>query len=505
MKTPFFFLRVALLACVAAGRLTAEEAKPSPAIQAALPEIERLFDDYQIDARLPGLVYGIVADGRAQHLAARGARDLESREPVTPDSVFRIASMTKAFIALSILRLRDEGKLRLDDRADRHVPEMRGWLPATPDSPPITVRDLLHHTTGLVTDDPWADRQEDMSEADFSRLLARGVPFTRATGTAFEYSNFGYATLGRILTNTAGRPYAEHVAATLLQPLGMSASGFEITAVPPGQRTHGYRWEENQWKREPDLSNGAFGAIGGLCTSARDYARWVAFLLSAWPPGEAGEPGPAARATVRELAQSNGFPRLRARFGRTQAEAPPFATVYGMGFHVGQDRDLGRVMFHSGGYPGYGSHLLLLPEAGVGIFAFANRTYSGPTGPVWDAALALRKHGALAVKPPAVTPELAAAYETAGRVYESGDIREAADAVAMNFFLDRSVEVWNAELARLKRETGACDTKSAITPTGALTGQFEWRGATGRLRGSLLLAPTQPPKIQALRLELVAP
>ncbi len=504
MRTSCFVLEVVLLGLTIDG-LSAAEAKPVPAVQAALPEIERLFDDYQIDARLPGLVYGIIADGRVQHLAARGVRDLESREPVTPDSVFRIASMTKAFIALSILHLRDEGKLRLDDRADLHVPEMRGWALATPDSPPITMRDLLHHTAGLVTDDPWADRQEDMSEEDFSRLLAAGVPFTRATGTAFEYSNLGYAVLGRIIGNAAGQPYAGQVASALLRPLGMSSSGFEITAVPAGQRTHGYRWEENQWKREPDLSHGAFGAIGGLCTSARDYARWVAFLLSAWPPGEADEKGPVARATVRELAQGNGFPRLHARFGRTQAEGPPFATIYGMGFHVGQDRDLGRVMFHGGGYPGYGSHLLLLPDAGVGIFAFANRTYSGPAGPVWDTALALRRHGALAVKPAAVTPELAAAYEVAGRVFESGDIQVATDAVAMNFFLDRSVEVWNAELARLKKETGACDIKSAITPTGRLSGQFEWRGTTGRVGGSLLLSPTQPPKIQALRLELVAP
>ncbi len=486
-------------------KLTAAEPKPAPAITAALPEIERLFADYQIDARLPGLVYGVVAEGRLQHLTTRGVQDLETNAPVTPDSVFRIASMTKAFTALSILRLRDEGKLRLDDRADLHIPEMRDWPRATPDSPPITVRDLLHHTSGLVTDDPWADRQEDMQEEDFSALIARGVPFTRATGTTFEYSNLGYALLGRIITNTAGRLYAEHLRSTLFEPLGMSATGFEITAVPAAQRTHGYRWEENQWKREPDLSAGAFSAIGGLCTSAKDYARWVAFLLNAWPPGEARDEGPATRASVRELAQGHGSVRLRARFGRNQAEAPPLATVYGMGFHVGQDRDLGRVLSHSGGYPGYGSHLLLLPDAGVGIFAFANRTYSAPTAPVWDAAVVLRKHGALAPKPQTVSPELAAAYELAGKIYQTGKIETAEEAVAMNFFLDRTPAVWNAELARLKAETGECDTTSPITPTGVLSGQFEWRGATGRLAGTLLLSPEKPPRIQALKLEQIAP
>jgi D-alanyl-D-alanine-carboxypeptidase/D-alanyl-D-alanine-endopeptidase len=505
MKTPRLLWIVLCLSGLAGVKSPAADPKPSAAVAAALPEIERLFADYQIDARLPGVVYGIVAGGRLQHLTARGVQDLETRAPVTADSVFRIASMTKAFTALGILGLRDEGKLRLDDPAELHVPGMRGWPRATADSPPVTVRDLVHHTAGFVTDDPWADRQEDMREEDFSALIAGGVPFTRATGTQFEYSNLGYALLGRIIANAAGRPYAEHLRATLLEPLGMSASGFEITAVPAARRTHGYRWEENRWKREPDLSAGAFSSIGGLCTSAKDYARWVAFLLSAWAPGDAVADAPVSRASVQELAQGYGPVRLRPRFGGNQAGSPDFATVYGMGFHAGQDRDLGRVLFHGGGYPGYGSHLLLLPDAGVGVFAFANRTYSGPAGPVWDAALVLHRHGALAPKPQPVSPEVAAAYEVVGKVYQAGRVEAAAEAVAMNFFLDRSPEVWDVELARLKAATGECDTASPIRATGVLSGQFEWRGATGRLSGALILSPESPPRIQALKLELLSP
>ena len=85
---------------------------------------------------------------------------------------FRIASMSKAFTALAILKLRDEGKLGLDDPAERHIPEMRGWRYPTSDSPRIRIRDLLHHVGGLVTDDPWGDRQQAMPAADFSRLIA---------------------------------------------------------------------------------------------------------------------------------------------------------------------------------------------------------------------------------------------------------------------------------------------------------------------------------------------
>lgn len=481
------------------------ETPPPSDLAAALPEIDRLFADYQADARLPGLVYGIVAQGRLQHVGTLGVQDLESRAPVTADSVFRIASMTKAFTALGLLRLRDEGKLRLDDRVDTHVPELRDWPRATPDSPPLTLRDLLHHTAGWVTDDPWADRQEAMSEADFSAYLARGVPFTRAPGTAYEYSNLGYAVLGRVTANTTGVPYTEFVRTTLLQPLGMTASGFEITAVPAAHRTFGYRWENQQWQRELDLSAGAFSAIGGLCTSANDYARWVLFLLSAWPPGEPSKDTPVARASVRELALGHGPVRLRPRNGRPAADTPLLATAYGMGFHTGQDRDLGRVLFHSGGYPGYGSHLLLLPDVGVGLFAFANRTYSGPTNPVWDAALALRRRGALTPSPVPGSKALAEIYKVVQTACAAGDLGNAAEAMAGNFFLDRSPAAWKAELARLKAEVGTFDTSSPLTPTGALSGQFEWRGPTGRLAGQLLLSPENPPRLQSLKLELQAP
>ena len=97
------------------------------------------------------MVYGVVEDGRLAYVKSIGVQSLADRRPVTPDSLFRIASMTKAFTALAILKLRDDGKLRLDDLAEQHVPEMRDWTYPTADSPRIRVRDLLHHVGGFVT------------------------------------------------------------------------------------------------------------------------------------------------------------------------------------------------------------------------------------------------------------------------------------------------------------------------------------------------------------------
>jgi len=239
---------------------------------------DQIFADYVLDAHLPGLVYGIVADGKLLHVGTFGVQDIESKRPVTRETLFRIASMTKAFTALTVLKLRDDGRLRLDAPAAEYVPELRTWTYPTDDTPPLRVRDLLNHVSGFVTDDPWGDRQTPMAEADFTQLLRAGVPFNTAPGTRFEYSNFGYALLGRIVTNVSKQNYADTVTRTLLQPLGMTSSGFDVMKVPQERRALGYRWEDNTWKLEPTLGPGVFGAMGGLQTSADDYAKWVAYL-----------------------------------------------------------------------------------------------------------------------------------------------------------------------------------------------------------------------------------
>lgn len=467
---------------------------------------DEIFEAFRLDAHVPGLVYGIVAEGRLIHVGAFGVQDLESKRPVTADTLFRIASMTKAFTALTVLKLRDEGRLRLDAPAADYVPQIRGWKYPTGDSPDIRVRDLLNHVPGFVTDDPWGDRQTPMPEVEFTRLLAAGVPFTSAPQTRFEYSNLGYAILGRIIGNVSKQPYEQTIAQTLLEPLGMSSSGFVAEDAPRERRALGYRWQDDAWSLEPTLGPGAFGAMGGLQTSATDYARWVTFLLDAWPPRDGAQGGPARRATVRELAQGSNFPRVRNRPARSGTPASRQAATYGMGMITAIDEELGFTLSHSGGYPGYGSHVLLLPDRGIGIFAFANRTYAGPSRAVWDAAVALDKAGLLGhERELPVGPDLADAYRAAGSIYAAGDISVARAILAMNFLLDRDVAAWSRRLADLKAQVGECNTSAPVTSTGALTGSFTWRCTRGRLEGSLSLAPTNPPRIQELILEPIDP
>ncbi|MFT3789753.1 MAG: serine hydrolase domain-containing protein [Rudaea sp.] len=498
--------KLAAMTMLALASVTADAGTDTDAAANPFAMTDRIFEEFRLDAHVPGLVYGVVVDGHLVHVGASGVQDVDRHRPVGADSLFRIASMTKAFTALTVLKLRDDGLLRLDEPAEHYVPELRHWKYPTGDSPKIRVRDLLSHSAGLVTDDPWGDRQLPLSEQEFTRFLSAGVPFTRAPGLAYEYSNLGYALLGRSITNTSGHPYAQTIESLLLRPLRMNDSGFVADAAPIGRRALGYRWEDDAWRAEPTQAAGAFGAVGGIQTSANDYAKWVAFLLSAWPARDDADAGPVKRASVRELAQGSNFVRLTVRPGHSAPESCRQAIAYGMGMQVVTDCELGTALAHSGGLPGYGSYVLLLPNRGVGVFAFANRTYAAPIAPVWDAVVGLMKSGQLPGErslPPGV--DLMAAYRTVAHIYASGGVEADRGQLAMNFLMDRSADAWKRTLAKLKNDAGECDTSAPIIPGGALTGSFAWRCSHGRIKGNVQLAPTLPPRIQKLELAVVAP
>ncbi len=146
----------------------------------ACAAVDAIFERFFTEKGAPGVAFGIVEDGRLVHSVAHGAARLADGVPPTADTQFRIASMTKSFTASTILMLRDEGRLGLDDAVATHVPELAGWRPWSADSPAISIRHLLTMTAGLPTDDPWGDRQQGLAIDAFGRFLAGGVSLGRA-------------------------------------------------------------------------------------------------------------------------------------------------------------------------------------------------------------------------------------------------------------------------------------------------------------------------------------
>jgi CubicO group peptidase (beta-lactamase class C family) len=482
------------LACAPIGASTAAEPADTSQVSKTLDPVFELF---MKENHVPGLVFGVVHGGRLEYVRAFGVQDTHTNLPVDADTVFRIASMSKQFAALATLRLRDAGKLELDAPAERYIPELANLRYPTTDSPKIRVRDLLSHAAGFVTDDPWGDRQLATSEENFSRFIAGGLPFTRAPNVGYEYSNTGYALVGRIVTNVSKRNYAEYVAREFFAPLGMHATTYDIAKIPAAHRAIGYRWENDAWLPEPALGPGAFGAMGGVATSANDYARYVAWVLSAWPPRDGAESPILRRASVREITRPSNY---TIPFPPPDPAGCARSSAYGFGVHSQNDCILGFHFLHSGGLPGYGSNVLFVPNRDFAVFAFANRTYAPASRPVRDAANLLARSGAFPVRAIEPGSALRTLLAAAGEIYESGDVMSKPGIFAMNFFLDRDAALRNADIAALKQKTGACapPPPASASADGALSGTFEFACEHGSIKVNLILAPTTPPALQKL-------
>jgi CubicO group peptidase (beta-lactamase class C family) len=468
-------------------------------LPAGFAAVDALFTDFARQMHVPGAAWGIIVDGELAHTGTVGLRDVDAKSPVDADSVFRIASMTKSFTAMSILKLRDEGKLSLDDPAERYVPEMRGWTYPTSDSPRITVRHLLSHAEGFPEDNPWGDRQLADTEEQLSQMLRRGIPFSNAPGIAYEYSNLGFAILGRIVANVSQTRYTDYVATNILRPLGMSSTTLEPKDVQPNRLALGYRWEDERWKREPLLSNGSFGSMGGMLTSVRDLSRYVGVFLSAWPPRDGPETAPIRRASLREMQQvwrPAPISLSRDASGATVLNAGG----YGYGLRVAQSCVFRHVVSHTGGLPGFGSIMLWLPDYGTGIVAFGNLTYTGWTRITTTAIESFVKTARIDPRQAVPSKALMSARDTVSKLVSRWDDKVADTIAAENLFDDQSKERRRAEIERLQSTVGACNPK----PNGfdlvenALRGQWTLDCERGKLQIAITLAPTEPPTVQYL-------
>ncbi len=467
-------------------------------LQTAFPEIDRIFKAFTEQAHVPGASWGIVIDGELAHAGVAGLRDAASKAPVERDTVFRIASMTKSFTAIAILKLRDEGKLSLDDPVERYVPELKGLLYPTSDSPPVTIRHLLSHAEGFPEDNPWGDRQLADTEAQLTEMMKRGIPFSNAPGVAYEYSNYGFAILGRVVTSVSGRPYADYIDDALLRPLGMKSTTLQPSDVPRGKLALGYRWEDEQWKEEPILAHGSFGAMGGMLTTVPDLAKYVAAFLSAWPARDGPEGPPLRRASVREM-QQVWRPAPGAVTRDASGQLQMNIGGYGFGLRVSQTCAFRHVVAHSGGLPGYGSQMRWLPEYGVGIIAFGNLRYTGWAASIDQALDALARTGALQPRVVQPSPALISARDAVSRLVAGWDDALAASIAADNLLLDESAERRRAAIDRLRQKVGGCTApKSFDHVENALRGDWTMTCERGRLQVAVTLAPTMPPKVQYL-------
>lgn len=460
------------------------------------PEIQKLIEERAKARNIPGIAYGIVVDNELVVSSATGLINLKKDLPATSKSSFRIASMTKSFTAMAILKLRDEGKLSLNDPVTHYINEMSGLEYLTSDSPTIDIENLLTMTAGFPEDNPWGDRQLDKPDQMLIDLIAKGVSFSNVPSYQYEYSNTGYALLGNIVSRVSGMPYQEYIRKNIFQPLGMDNTYWEYDSIDKNHLAIGYRREDEQWKLEPMLHDGSYGAMGGLITSINDFSKYVSFHLSAWPPRSESDNGPVMRSTLREM-HTPQFSRLYANNTDWTGKTCPSLTGYGYGLSISKDcKKIIRVR-HGGALPGFGSNYIFYPEYGIGIMAFGNLTYTGPL-PSGKIEKLLFESAQLSPRQLPVSEILAQRQEQVLKLIQSWDSSIETEILAENFYLDQSRELRMASIQNVLEKAGTIINIENIEPVNQLRGNIKMKAKNGVIDVFFTLSPEKYPKVQSL-------
>ena len=468
-------------------------------IKRSFPAIDSIYKKLAKDNHFPGLAFGIVVDGKLVHTGNYGYTDIEKKIPVTSSSLFRIASMSKSFTAMAILKLRDEGKLNLDDPAYKFIPELKNLKYPTADAPPITIRHLLTHGAGFPEDNPWGDRQLADTDKELMEFLKKQIIFSNPPGIAYEYSNLGFALLGKIVTKVSGKRYQDYIRDNIWKPLGMKTSEWEYGNIAPDKLAHGYRWLNSTWNEETllhDTPDGSWGAMGSMISSIDEFANYMALHLSAWPPGNAKDNGPLKRSSIREMHHPwrfNGF-YTNNRFPNGRICAIASAYCYGLGWTSDCD---GRVYIaHSGGLPGFGSQWKIMPDYGIGVVAFANRTYAGTGNAnlmVLDTIIKIAGLQPAQLPPSAILEqrknELVNLLPGWNNAEQSGIFAE-------NFFPDYPIDSLKKQARELFEKAGKILSVKEMKPENQLRGSFILEGENLDIRVFFTLSPENPPLIQ---------
>lgn len=421
------------------------------------------------------------------------------RRPGSPapdgNTVFRIASCTKSFTSAVLLLLRDRGLLHLDSAITAFVPEFVSTAPETDPVTP-TVRMLMTMSAGLPTDDPWGDRQESMTKAGLAHLLRAGVPFVSIPGTRFEYSNLGYALLGQVIEIVTGRPYIDVVRSELIEPLGLSSTGYTVSEFSIADVASGYRKKGEEWLELPFSGPGVFSPMGGLFSTPHDLATWARWLSSALHP-ETVIPGPLSAASRREMQQIS---RLVAS-APTGHQSVPMEHGYGYGLFVDHEPMWGNTTHHSGGYPGFSTHMRWNEHIGIGIVGFENATYSNVKKPVSDALDRVVEYVGSTAKRVTPWPEMQQLRRKVESLLGGWNDHIANEVFADNVALDKPYAERVVDIAEaIDAVEGVYPNSSLQQPefSGDSPAHLLWYlpGRSGRLRCEVRLAPTNPPLIQ---------
>jgi CubicO group peptidase (beta-lactamase class C family) len=336
----------------ATGCATGGPVPPAPGTEATTPEaqVDALMRPYAGEA--PGAAVLVMRDGEVVLRRAYGLSDVAHGVSATPVTNFRLASISKQFTAAAILLLAGEGRLALDDG-------IRAWLPELPRAADgVTLHHLLSHQSGLVDYEDLipADATVQVRDADVLALLAPVDRRYFPPGTAYRYSNSGYALLALVVERVAGAPFQDVLRDRIFLPLGMDDTVARVDGgarVP--RRAYGHSREDGRWTRTDQSITSAVLGDGGIYASIDDLATWLRALdADRLLPSEARQLATSAHAVVT---------------------GEPGVDAYGYGWRLGPG-----TLWHSGETRGFRNVMVRWPDEGLTVIVLTNRDDPAPRG-----------------------------------------------------------------------------------------------------------------------------
>ncbi|HKU80876.1 MAG TPA: serine hydrolase [Candidatus Tumulicola sp.] len=343
------------------------QAQRGPSMDDALAAVEAYVPAAMEQQGTPGLSLAITLRDRTLLIVTRGFADTAADTPVTPQTRFAVGSITKSMTALALLQLAGEGKVDLNAPVRRYLP----WFAIDSGGAPVRVRELLSHTGGLPDDFALSAGYE----YDVAALRAARVLF--APGTAWSYSNDGYATLGAIVAQIDGRPWSASLQARVFDPLGMNDSAPYFTPQTLASAATGYQWRDNDrpGSLHPPLTASPpmdfVNPAGSVLSTPGDMARYMRLYLNGGTidAGRRLISAAAFAAMTRPDRLLDG--KAAGSPGVELPEAPAFYRQYGYGLSIFDD-DGDRLIGHTGGVSGYTACMQMNLTRGFGVVAMAN-------------------------------------------------------------------------------------------------------------------------------------
>ena len=346
-----------------------------------IAELNQFIAQEMKAADVPGLGLAIVENGKISYVHGYGVKNAQTRQPIGPNTQFAIASVTKSFTALGVMKLVDEGRINLDAPLTIYLPKFKLKDPAA--TAKVTVRHLLSHTTGLIRDDSDIGHP-DITVAQILDSVAK-TPLNGQPGEKFEYSNANAFMAGMVIERVTGQSWASYMQKEVLRPLGMNKANFARAAM----KQTGDFADPNFYDVLTGLQPTAFYTLGknqapagAINASAAEMARYAQYQLGSGAPllmpqslsAMHAQAIPAEGSTIGSIVGQ--ISSAAAKAGDVTLPPSPMSNT-GYGFFWGTETFLGQpVVEHGGNSDGFTANVTLLPSVRSGIVLLANSEHA---------------------------------------------------------------------------------------------------------------------------------